>query len=218
MKVAAWDLDETLLEGDSDLLFIPFAGARGLVDPSRIDAFYADYHAGRLDVDAFYAYTLSPFAGRTRDALEPLLAEFHGDVVLPRLRPAMVARLERQAAEGWVRVLVTATNQVLAEPVARHLGLDGCIATQLARRGGRYTGAVLGEPSFRAGKTARLEAWLGRRGASLAGLADSTYHGDTTSDLHLLERVRRPVAVTPAPDLRAIAEARGWELVERGGD
>lgn len=212
MKVAAWDLDETLLEGDSDLLFVRFCGARGLMDASRIDGFYDDYHAGRLNLMAFYEYTLSPFVGRTRGELEPLLADFHEREVFPRLRPAMLERLRIQREEGWLTVLVTATNQLLAEPVARHLALDGCIATEVERAAGRYTGAVHGEPSYRDGKRTRLEAWLARRGTSMGGLEDSTYHGDSMSDLPLLERVHRPVAVTPSDELRALAEGHGWEL------
>ncbi len=214
MKVAAWDLDETLLEGDSDLLFVRFCGERGLMDASRIEGFYADYHAGRLDLAAFYDYTFEPFAGRTHAELAPLLAEFHASCVLPRLRPAMVERLAIQAAEGWLRVLVTATNQLLAEPVARHLALDGCIATEVERVDGLFTGRVQGEPSYRDGKRARLETWLARRGTSLGELADSAYHGDSMSDLPLLDGVRRPVAVTPSDELRAIAESRRWEIVE----
>ena len=215
MKIAAWDLDETLLEGDSDLLFIRHCETHGLMDAShasRAQDFYDDYHAGKLDLAAFYDYTLSPFAGRTRTELEPLLSSFHAGEVFPRLRPAMVERLCAQRAAGWRTVLVTATNQLLGEPVARHLGMDGCIATEVAREAGRFTGAVAGEPAYRDGKRARLESWLARRGTSLDELTDSTYHGDSTSDLPLLERVRRPVAVTPSDELRAIAETRGWEI------
>lgn len=216
MKVAGFDLDETLLEGDSDLLFAHFCGRRGLADASRIDGFYADYRAGCLDLEAFYAYTFEPFRGSTREELGPLLEEFHRTQLAPRLRPAMVARVNDLRRAGWVTVLVTATNTLLAHRVALELRLDGTIATHPARDGGRFTGATTGVPSFLEGKAERLDAWLARRGTSIEGLEDSTYFGDSRSDLPLLERVAHPVAVGPDAVLRARAEERGWEIIEAG--
>lgn len=223
MRFAGFDLDHTLLEGDSDVLWMRRLAARQRagelgqgrppIDLDQLDRFLEDHAAGTLDHDAYYRFTLAPYVGTRFADHADELARFYAEELAPRLRPAVVARLEAERAGGALCVLVTATNELVARPVATALGFDGFVATQIQRERGCLTGAVLGTPSLHEGKTTRVEAWLARRGASLATLADSAFYGDSINDSFVMGHVRRPVAVGPGPRLEAIARERGWEIL-----
>lgn len=214
MHLALFDLDGTLLSGDVDVLWAELLGELDLVDPRRIHAFLDDYRRGELDIDAFYRFQLAPLAAHPLEQLlawrERLLAER----VLPRLHPRARPLLERHAALGHARALVTATNAFLAEPVARALGIEHLLATVPERAGGVFTGRYLPPPCYREGKLAHVERWLAARGTSLGALAGSWYYGDSRHDLPLLERVTHPVAVAPDEVLAREAAARGWERID----
>jgi len=214
MKVALFDLDHTLIEGDSDVLWMQRVAKQGRVDAAPLAGFFRDYDAGTLDIAAYYAYTLAVFrGGRLADFAAELEAFLHEELV-PILRPTVVARLEEERTAGAVCALVTATGEVASRGIAQLLGFDAHIATRHGRHAGRFDGSVCGTPAFRAGKTERVEAWLRGRGTKLDDLLDSSYFGDSRNDRFLMERVRRPVAVGPDETLRALASERGWEILE----
>jgi HAD superfamily hydrolase (TIGR01490 family) len=217
MNLALFDLDNTLLAGDSDYEWGRFLIDRGVVDrdfyESRNRDFYEQYKAGSLDIHEFLAFALEPLARHTPAELARWHGEFMAERILPLIgRPArdLVAR---HAAQGDLLAIVTATNAFVTAPIARELGVPHLVATEPEEVDGRYTGRPRGTPCFQAGKVVRLEEWLAARGASLASFAESWFYSDSANDLPLLERVTRPVAVDPDARLAAVAARRGWPVV-----
>ena len=215
MRLALFDLDNTLLAGDSDFEWAQFLIEKGVLDrelyEARNETFYAQYKAGTLDIHEFLDFQLKPLARHGRSQLDAWHAEFMRDRIVPMIARGTSALLERHA--GDVRVIVTATNSFVTAPIARAFGVEHLIATEPERRDGEFTGRVLGMPSFREGKIARLEDWMDQRGWSWGTFEDSTFYSDSLNDLPLLSLVNRPVAVDPDPTLRAHAAQQGWEII-----
>lgn len=215
MRLALFDLDNTLLAGDSDFEWAQFLIDRGVLDrevyEARNASFYAQYKAGTLDIHEFLDFQLKPLSRHPRAQLEAWHAEFMQTRILPMIAPGAPALLERHV--GHVRVIVTATNSFVTAPIARHLGVEHLIATEPEEDGGEFTGRVLGVPSFREGKVQRLEAWLAERGLVWSEVGESWFYSDSLNDLPLLERVTHPVAVDPDDTLRVHALERGWQVI-----
>lgn len=214
MALALFDLDNTLIAGDSDYLWGRHLIERGVVDEAVYEAanerFYADYRAGRLDIAAFLRFALQPLCAWPVADLLRWRAEFIRDKIEPIVLPAARALLEQHRRAGDTCVLVTATNAFVTAPIAALFGIAHLIATEPEMIAGRYTGAVVGEPAFRAGKVRRVEQWLRGRPETWTG---SAFYSDSINDLPLLERVDHPVAVDPDPQLAAVAAARGWRCL-----
>lgn len=214
MKLAIFDLDNTLLAGDSDHAWGEFLCDRGYVDPveyrARNDQFYTDYVAGQLDVLAYQNFC-QEILGRT-DMLT--LQQWHVDFMQHYVEPMILPKGEALIAEhrkaGDYIMMITATNSFITGPIAKRLGMDHLIATECGMEDGRYTGQLVGVPSFQAGKITRLNSWLSD---NQANLLDSHFYSDSHNDLPLLEKVTRAVAVDPDDRLRAIALERGWEVI-----
>jgi HAD superfamily hydrolase (TIGR01490 family) len=220
VRLALFDLDGTLLPGDSDHAFGEFLVAEGIADgaafKARNDGFFIDYQAGRLDIAAYIDFITADWRGLPADAAAALQARYIERVIRPMLRPAAQALVQRHRAAGDLLALVTATNDFVTRPIAALFGVPHLIATELARDAqGCVTGAIAGTPSFREGKIARVEAWLAAQGRTLAGFEQSFFYSDSTNDLPLLERVSHPVATNPGPALRELALARGWPVRDR---
>jgi len=216
MKLALFDLDGTLLKGDSDHAFGEFLIREGLADGDayrrRNDDFYADYQAGRLDIHAYVEFCTAPWRALPLADQAELQRRFVRDVIAPELHPAALALVKRHQQAGDRVAIVTATNDFITRPVADAFGVGELIATELQRDGsGRATGAIHGVPSFRDGKITRVEQWLG---APLASVERSTFYSDSTNDLPLLDRVSHPVATNPGAGLRAEALRRGWPILD----
>ncbi|AUB84514.1 HAD family hydrolase [Candidatus Thiodictyon syntrophicum] len=218
MALAIFDLDNTLIAGDSDHLWGEFLVARGLVDGAHYaranDRFYAQYRAGTLDIDAFLRFALSPLREHPRDLLEELREHFVAQVIAPLMLPAARDLIAAHRGAGDTLLIITATNTFVGAPIAARFGIPHLIATEPELIEGRYTGAVAGIPAFREGKVRRLDAWLTGSGETLAG---SSFYSDSHNDLPLLGRVDRPVAVDPDPQLREVAVARGWPILSLRG-
>lgn len=219
MNLTLFDLDGTLLPGDSDHAFGEHLVALGWVDGAAFkaqnDAFYADYVAGCLDIHAYVAFATAPWRGRSDAELQACHRSFMAQRIQPQLRAEARALVQRHQQAGDRVVVVTATNEFVTRPIAQALGVDELIATELARdQNGRFTGAIHGVPSFREGKITRVQAWLAAQGRSLAQCTRSTFYSDSTNDLPLLERVSHPVATNPSPDLERVALIRGWPLLK----
>ncbi len=214
MPLAIFDLDNTLLAGDSDHLWGQFLVARGLVDGEAFaqanERFYRDYREGTLDIDAFLRFALQPLSAYPLGLLESLRADFLREAIEPIMLPAARDLIEGHRAAGDTLLIVTATNAFVTTPIAAAFGISHLIATEPELAEGRYTGAVAGIPAFREGKVRRLEDWLARYGEDLAG---STFYSDSHNDLPLLIHVERPVAVDPDPRLRETALERGWPIL-----
>lgn len=214
MGLAIFDLDNTLLAGDSDHAWGEFLCRKGYVDAddyrARNDQFYADYLAGKLDVLAYQNFC-QEILGRTDTAtLDAWHAEFMHDCIEPIILPRGEALIAQHRNAGDYIMMITATNSFITGPIARRLGMDHLIATECGMQNGQYTGQLTGVPSFQAGKITRLNSWLAD---NQANLLDSHFYSDSHNDLPLLEKVTRAVAVDPDDRLRAIALERGWDVI-----
>ncbi len=215
--LALFDLDYTLLPIDSDYEWARFLIRLGVVDgpeyERRNDRFFAQYQAGTLDIQEFLAFQLAPLAAHPPGQLDAWHARFMDEVILPAIRPAARALVDRHRARGDLCAIVTATNEFVTAPIARAFGVGHLIATGVERRDGRYTGRPHGIPSFRDGKVRRTGDWLAALGRAWDGFPRSYFYSDSVNDLPLLERVTDPVATNPDPRLAALAGERGWPVV-----
>ncbi len=214
MPLAIFDLDDTLLAGDSDHLWGAWLCEQGLVD-ARLHAianegFYRDYREGTLDIDAYLRFALKPLAGRTLAEVAGWQASFLRDRIAPIMLPAARRLLDQHRTQGDTLLVITATNEVVARPIVEQLGVENLIACGVQTEEGRYTGAPCGTPSYREGKVVRLDSWLAARNISLDG---ATFYSDSHNDLPLLQRVDRPVAVDPDPTLEKHARRAGWRII-----
>ena len=214
LPLALFDLDNTLLTADSDHLWGEFLAERGVVDGDHYrrqnDRFLAEYKAGTLDIHEFLRFSLRVLATHDTAELNRLRAAFIEEKIVPVVAPEAPALLSRHRDAGEQLVIITATNSFVTRPIADLLGVDTLLATEPEFRDGRYTGRVTGTPCFREGKVERLQEWLNEHRATLEG---SSFYSDSHNDLPLLERVDRPVAVDPDPELAATANERGWPII-----
>lgn len=216
-RLTLFDLDNTLLAGDSDYGWALFLIEIGVLDRDeyerRNQEFYDDYKAGRLDIHAFLDFQLRPLARYPTAELEAWRARF----VEAKIRPMMTAEGRRVVAEridaGDLVAIITSTNSFVTRPIADLFGISHLIATEPEMVDGRYTGGVSGTPSFREGKVERLDDWLRGMGRSLESFRESWFYSDSQNDLPLLERVSHPVAVDPDPTLAAAAVRLGWPVL-----
>lgn len=219
MRLAIFDLDNTLLAGDSDHLWGEFLADRGLVDGDHYrrenDRYIEAYHAGTLDIHEFLRFSLRVLTEHDTAELARLRAAFIDERIAPIVAPGTPALLGRHRDAGDHLMIVTATNRFVTQPIADMLGVDTLLATEPEMRAGRYTGNVVGTPCFREGKVERLEEWLAANGAALDG---STFYSDSHNDLPLLERVERPVAVDPDAVLADTARERAWPVISLRND
>jgi HAD superfamily hydrolase (TIGR01490 family) len=218
MILALFDLDNTLLAGDSDFEWAQFLIDRGVLDrevyEARNQEFYDQYKAGTLDIHEFLDFQLKPLSRHPRKVLDEWHADYMRSRILPMIRQS--ARDLVEAHAGETRVLITATNSFVTAPIAREFGIEHLIATDPEARNGEFTGGVEGTPCFREGKVTRLEAWLAAHEQSIKSVEKSTFYSDSHNDLPLLEQVTHPVAVDPDASLRAQATARGWPVMSLG--
>ncbi len=214
MALAIFDLDNTLIGGDSDHLWGEFVCERGLVDSdafaARNDQFYEDYKSGNLDIDAYLRFALAPLKDRDPE----LLAAWHRDFMTTKIEPVMLPRATQLIANHRERrdqlLIITATNEFITRPIAAALGIEDILACEAQVRNGRYTGEPQGVPSYHEGKVVRLEQWLRGRDISLEG---AYFYSDSHNDLPLLEQVDKPIAVDPDPTLLARAREAGWPVI-----
>ncbi len=215
MNLALFDLDNTLLSGDSDFEWAQFLIEQRVLDrevyEARNEAFYEQYKQGTLDIHEFLDFQLKPLSRHPRRVLDDWHRQFMLQKILPLVRPRAKELIARHRAD--LCVIVTATNSFVTAPIAREFGVDNLIATEPAHVGGEFTGAVAGAPCFREGKVKRLEDWLAGRGQSLGSFSQSWFYSDSLNDLPLLVRVTNPVAVDPDNTLRAHAGKHGWPII-----
>jgi HAD superfamily hydrolase (TIGR01490 family) len=219
MKLALFDLDGTLLPVDSDHAFGEFMVAIGWADGdawrARNDAFYAQYQAGRLDLDAYVDFATSVWRSRPPAEAQAAHQRFMDEVIGPNLWPAARALVAGHLGAGDLVAVVTATNEFVTRPIAGAFGVEHLLAVELARDdNGRATGRVHGVPTYREGKVTRVEAWLASLGKGWGDFDEVLFYSDSTNDLPLLERVSTPIATNPTPALEAIARERGWRILK----
>lgn len=215
MNLALFDLDNTLLLGDSDHAWGEFLVEEGLVDRDEFrrnnDRFYAQYRAGTLDINEYLRFALAVIAGKDADTLAPLHQRFMREKIEPMISASSLALLQKHQRD--LCAIVTATNAFVTRPIATRYGISQLIACDVEQIDGCYTGMSIGVPSFREGKVTRVQQWLAGMNKSLADFDKSFFYSDSLNDLPLLEVVTHPVAVNPDATLRAHAEARGWPII-----
>ena len=216
-RLALFDLDHTLLSGDSDVLWCQFLIDEGLLDRAEFEPRnramaerYAQGLATPAEFSGFYAQTL---AGARVADWQTLRERFHADVVAPRIPASARDLVERHRQRGDRLVLTTATSRFLTELTALGLGIDDLIATELEIDGGSYTGRTSGMPNMREGKVERLRDWLAAQGLPASAFADATFYSDSANDLPLLQAVGHAVAVDPDAVLEACARDHGWTVL-----
>ncbi|MBI5460955.1 MAG: HAD family hydrolase [Gammaproteobacteria bacterium] len=214
MALALFDLDNTLLGGDSDYLWGQFLVEQGIVDGDSYERenrrFYDQYKAGTLDIHAFLAFSLRPLAQHPPAQLYVWRDQFIARLIDPIVLPEARDLVERHRAAGDTPVIITATNRFVTAPIAARFGIEHLIATEVEMDGARYTGQSTGIPCFQNGKVHRLQQWLDAQQATLNG---SWFYSDSHNDLPLLEQVAHPVAVDPDDTLAHHARARGWPVI-----
>ena len=214
MALAIFDLDNTLIAGDSDHRWGEFLVEKGIVDAALYqkenDRFYQDYQRGELDIRSYLAFALKPLASTPLETLNSLHHQFMEEAIAPMWQTQAEALLEKHRQAGDFILIITSTNRFVVEPICKKLGVDDLIATEPEMIDGRYTGNIVGEPSYQKGKIIRLNEWLENHPHSMEG---ASFYSDSINDLPLLEIVDRPVAVDPCAELRSEAEKHGWEII-----
>jgi HAD superfamily hydrolase (TIGR01490 family) len=215
MRLALFDLDNTLLAGDSDFEWAQFLIEKGALDREVHEAknhqFYEAYKAGTLDISEFLDFQLRPLARHPRKQLD----QWHVEFMQKRIAPIITqkARDLVQSHGDDARVIITATNSFVTWPIARALGIENLIATEPDEVDGEFTGKVRGVPSFREGKVTRLKSWLDEHGIDWGAVEETWFYSDSLNDLPLLSLVSHPVAVDPDETLKEHALANEWPVI-----
>jgi HAD superfamily hydrolase (TIGR01490 family) len=214
MALAIFDLDNTLLGGDSDFLWGRYLCENGIVDEQAYreanEIFYQQYQEGELDIAEFLAFVFKPYAEHDIVQLEAWRKAYVEEKIKPILLPKAFDLIEKHRKLGDTLMIITATNSFITTPIAKLYGIEHLIATEPEVVNGQFTGKVHGTPSFQQGKVERLNAWMSENHADLKG---STFYSDSHNDLPLLELVDTPVAVDPDATLQQVAEDKGWEIL-----
>lgn len=214
MALAIFDLDNTLLGGDSDYLWGEFLVENNLVDSVSYQwanqDFYQQYLAGTMDIFEFLAFQLKPLADNKLADLERWRTQFLAEKIDPLILPAAQKLIAHHRLQGDTLLIITATNSFITAPIAQKLGIPHLIATEAEMIDGQYTGNVAGTPSYQHGKVERLQDWLSTQNQTLAG---SYFYSDSHNDLPLLNMVEHPIAVDSDPKLLAIAKQHGWKTI-----
>jgi HAD superfamily hydrolase (TIGR01490 family) len=214
VALAIFDLDNTLLNGDSDYLWGQFLAQQGHVDGAFYEKenqrFYEEYSAGTLDIFEFLEFSLAPLSQIKMSELRQLHNRFMNECIRPIISKKSRALIKEHVSKKDTLLIITATNLFITGPIAEELEIQNIIATEPEIINNRYSGKVLGTPCFREGKVERLTEWLKQTGSNLA---DSCFYSDSHNDLPLLELVKKPVAVDPDDTLRSHAEMKGWDII-----
>ena len=214
MRLAIFDLDNTLLAGDSDYSWGEFLVAKKLVDAETYarenDRFYQQYKAATLDIQEYLKFSLAPLTRYSLDELAVLHDEFMRDFIEPMVLTKGLALLQEHRSKGDYLLIITATNSFVTHPIAKRLKVDDILASDAEVINNRYTGKGTGTPCFQGGKVIRLQEWLKEKNLNLD---DAYFYSDSVNDLPLLEQVPNPVAVDPDDRLEKVAQERGWKIM-----
>ena len=213
-NLALFDLDNTLLAGDSDYNWSLFLIKQGLLDEKthheRNEQFYLDYKNGNLDIYKFLAFQLKPLSEHSVADLNALHAKYMDTVIRPMMTKKAQDLVNQHKAQGDLCLVITATNSFVTKPIAQAYGIAHLIGTDPEMANGAYTGGVAGVPSFQEGKVTRLKLWLAERGQVLADFERSYFYSDSHNDLPLMKLVTHPVAVDADAKLTDYAQQHGW--------
>jgi len=214
MTLAIFDLDNTLLRGDSDHAWGRFLIDNHIVDGAEYERenerYYAQYQAGTLDIMEFLAFALRPLAQHDRTTLDRWHRQYMQTKIMPMITPSAQALVDQHRQRGDTLLIITATNRFIAAPIAQAFAVPHLLATEPEESRGRFTGKIVGTPCYREGKVTRLQSWMSERDENLQG---SWFYSDSHNDLPLLSLVDHPVAVNPDNTLQREAKKRGWQIL-----
>lgn len=214
MALALFDLDNTLLAGDSDYLWGCFLADQGIVDKESYERenqrFMDEYNQGTLDIFEFLSFSLQPLRDNDPATLRRLQQQFLDEKIRPIMSPASFDLINKHRQAGDTLAVITATNSFVTTPIVKAFGIDNLLATEPEINGNGYTGKVAGTPCFQQGKVTRLQQWIGEYGIELGG---SWFYSDSRNDIPLLKIVDNPVAVDPDEQLRQLASEQGWPII-----
>ena len=215
-KLVIFDLDNTILNGDSDYSWINFLINENYVDKheyeKRNQYFYDQYYEGNLDYDEWAEFALSTMKGKTPFDLEELLSKFLSTVIEPIINIYALRLLHNHHHDNDIMLLASATNSVLVEPIARRLGFENIVATEVEIIDGVYTGKVYGRPALGQGKITKVEEWASQN--NIKDFKDAIFYSDSINDLPLLSEVGVPIAVNPDDQLRNLSIKNNWEVID----
>jgi HAD superfamily hydrolase (TIGR01490 family) len=213
-NLALFDLDNTLLAGDSDYNWSLFLISEGLLDAKthhdRNEQFYADYKVGQLNIVEFLKFQLKPLSEHPKDFLDELHKKYMQNVIRLMMTEKAQNLVDKHKAAGDLCIVITATNSFVTKPIATAYGIEHLIGSDPEMVDGQYTGGVTGVPTYKEGKVTRLNLWLAERGKKLSDYEKSYFYSDSLNDLALLEIVTNPVAVDADATLKQIAQEKGW--------
>ena len=213
-NLALFDLDNTLLAGDSDYNWSLFLIRQGLLDEkthhNRNEQFYADYKNGTLNIVEFLKFQLVPLSQHPKKFLDELRLKYMDEVIRPMMTDKAQALVDKHKAVGDLCVVITATNSFVTKPIATAYGIKHLIGSDPEMLNGEYTGGVTGVPTYKEGKVTRINQWLAERGKKLEDFEISYFYSDSHNDLPLMKLVTNPVAVDADETLKKVAEEKGW--------
>ncbi|MDI1298096.1 HAD family phosphatase [Methylotenera sp.] len=216
-NLALFDLDNTLLAGDSDYNWSLFLISEGLLDAKthqdRNEQFYQDYKNGCLNITEFLAFQLKPLSEHSKKFLDELHVKYMDKVIRPMMTKKAQALVNEHKAAGDLCVIITATNSFVTKPIAAAYGIEHLLGSDPEMVNGEYTGGVTGVPTFKEGKVIRLNHWLEARGTKLGDYEVSYFYSDSHNDLPLMQLVTNPVAVDADEILTAYAKEQGWPAI-----
>ena len=216
-NLALFDLDNTLLAGDSDYNWSLFLISEGLLDAKthhdRNEQFYADYKNGCLNIVEFLKFQLQPLSQHSKKFLDQLHQKYMQKVIRPMMTQKAQDLVNKHKAAGDLCVVITATNSFVTKPIATAYGVEHLIGSDPEMVNGEYTGGVTGVPTYKEGKVIRLNQWLAERGQQLSDFETSYFYSDSHNDLPLMKLVTNPVAVDADAILTAYAEEQAWPQI-----
>lgn len=216
-NLAIFDLDNTLINTDSDHAFPQFLIEKGIVDKEQTEAqndkFYQDYQQGCLNIDEFLKFHLAPLTRFTMSELAQLHQEFTQKFIQPHISDMAKMLVQSHRNAGDELLVISSTNEFIITPICHLFGIENIIGTQLEIINNRYTGNYIGTPSLKEGKITRLNQWLAHRGETLASYGKTYFYSDSKNDLPLLRLVDEPVAVNPDAELLLEAQQKGWAIL-----
>lgn len=216
-NLALFDLDNTLLAGDSDYNWSLFLIEEGLLDAKthheRNEQFYLDYKNGNLDIYKFLEFQLKPLSQHSKKFLDELHLKYMSKVIRPMMTQKSQDLVNKHKAQGDLCLVITATNSFVTKPIATAYGIEHLIGTDPEMVNGEYTGGVSGVPSFQEGKVTRINQWLAERNQQLSDFETSYFYSDSHNDLPLMKLVTHPVAVDADATLAEYAKAQAWPQI-----
>lgn len=211
MALAIFDLDNTLITGDSDFLWGQFLVDRHIVDAKQYEEknkqFFEAYEQGVLDIDRYLKFSLKPLTQHPVEQLYAWRSRFIETIIRPLIAPGARDLLNKHRSEGDTLLIISATHLFITQPIAELLDVPNILATEAEFKAGKYTGNYIGIPTYQQGKVNALKLWLKNHHMNLAG---STFYSDSHNDMALLEKVDHPIVVNADKKLLTVAREKQW--------